>query len=255
MLLTSLLLDYSTKIFTYPIENINSQLEINELSKPKLSAKEYQIKIKFPVNYNVVRRKDIEFNIPTHPSLEYKVRLQLPPSIGYGINSCYTVEYYEWQRPYEAGKVPYLSKIQKKLVYKEYWRIPTSDKFYLLSINDYNNYKVNLNTQKVKLTKSNTLQDSLLNNLDIIDIQSINQNIINFTNWKLIDNSLYWRPYFIPLVNSNPPEIDKPTISIEWLEGDKPIEESEYEINYIKPLSLEDIIYVDYENKNILSNY
>lgn len=255
MLLTSLFLDYSTNLFTLPVVNIDSQLDVNQLNKPELSAKEYQVKIKFPANTNLPKRGEISFNIPTHPSLQSKVRVQLPPSIGYGINSCYTVEYYEWQRPYEAGKVPYLSKIQKQLVHTEYWRVPTSDKFYLLSYNDYYLYKSNSKVETIKLTRTNTNFDLLIDNLDVIDIKSITQNGIEFTNWKLIDNSLYWRPYFEPLVNPDPTPSTEPTVAIEWLNGDKPVVGSEYEVSYIKPLTLEDIVYVDYENKTILSNY
>lgn len=254
MLLTPLLLDYSNKIPTKPISPINFQLEVNQLTQPELSPIEYQLQITFPHNVNLPRQGQLTFTIPTHQTLQSKVRLQLPPSIGYGINSCYKVEYFEWQRPYQAGRVPYLSKVQKTKVYEEYWRVPTSDNFYILSYKDYNYYKPNQKTETVKLTKSTNTQDNLINNLDVIDIKAITQNGVEFTNWKLVDNSLYWRQYFEPLLNPEPAPLTEPTVFIEWLNGDKPNEGSEYEVNYIKPLSLEDIVYVDLKGKSILSN-
>ena len=255
MILTPLLLDFSNKLYSPPVNAINSQLEVNQLTQPELSPIEYQVKITFPAN-NIhitgIRQHELTFNIPTHSSLQNKVRIQLPPSIGYGINSCYKVKYFEWQRPYQAGIMPHLSKVQKKKVYEEYWRVPTSDKFYLLSYNDYQYYKANFKTESITLTRDTGTADSLLTNLDVIDIKSIVQGSTQYTNWKLIDNSLYWRPYFEPLVNPVEDPSTEPTVAIEWLDGDKPI--GDYQVNYIKPLTLEDILFIELEGKSILSN-
>lgn len=255
MILSSLLLDFSNKLYSSPATAINSQLEVNQLTQPELSPIEYQVKITFPANNIHItgsRQHELTFNIPTHSSLQYKVRIQLPPSLGYGINSCYKVEYFEWQRPYQAGRMPHLSKIQKRKVYEEYWRVPTSDKVYLQSYRDYQYYKVSTKTESITLTKSEGLQDSLLNHLNVIDIQSIVQGNQQYTNWKLADNSLYWRPYFEPLVNPVENPSTTPTVAIEWLAGSKP--SGEYQVNYIKPLTLEDILFVELEGKSILSS-
>ena len=255
MLLTSLLLDFSNKLYSPPSTTINSQLEVNQLIQPELSLIQHQIKITFPANnthITGIRQHELTFNIPTHPSLQSKVRLQLPASIGYGANSSYLVEYFEWQRPYQAGRMSYLSKVQKKKVYEEYWRVPTSDKFYLRSYRDYQYYKANSKTESITLTRSEEIIDSLTAHLDVIDIQSIVQGSQQYTNWKLKDNSLYWRPYFEPLTNVDPTPSTAPTVAIEWLTGSKPTEE--YQVSYIKPLTLEDILYVDLEGKSILSN-
>lgn len=255
MILTPLLLDFSNKLYSPPATAINSQLEVNQLTQPELSPIEYQVKITFPTNNIHItgsRQQELTFNIPTHPSLQSKVRLQLPASLGYGVNSSYLVEYFEWQRPYQAGRVPYLSKIQKKKVYEEYWRVPTSDKVYLQSYKDYQYYKVSTKTEYITLTRGANLQDSLLEYLGVIDIQSIVKGNEQYTNWKLVDNSLYWRPYFEPLVNPIENPSTTPTVAIEWLAGSKP--SGEYQVNYITPLTLEDILYVDLEGKSILSN-
>lgn len=255
MILTPLLLDFSNKLYSPPATAINSQLEVNQLTQPELSPIEYQVKITFPTNNIHItgsRQHELTFNIPTHPSLQSKVRLQLPASLGYGVNSSYLVEYFEWQRPYQAGRMPHLSKIQKKKVYEEYWRVPTSDKVYLQSYKDYQYYKVSTKTEYITLTRGANSQDSLLEYLGVIDIQSIIKDNQQYTNWKLVDNSLYWRPYFEPLVNPVENPSTTPTVAIEWLAGSKP--SGEYTVNYITPLTLEDILYVDLEGKSILSN-
>lgn len=255
MILTPLLLDFSNKLYSPPVNAINSQLEVNQLTQPELSPIEHQVKITFPANNTHItgtRQHELTFNIPTHPSLQSKVRLQLPASIGYGANSSYLVEYFEWQRPYQAGRVPYLSKVQKRKVYEEYWRVPTSDKFYLRSYRDYQYYKANSKTESITLTRSEGLQDSLLDHLDVIDVQSIVQDNTQYTNWKLVDNSLYWRPYFEPLINPVETPSTEPTVAIEWIAEGTPT--GDYQVNYIKPLTLEDILYVDLEGKSILSN-
>ena len=255
MILTPLLLDFSNKLYSPPSTPTNSQLAVNQLTQPELSPVEHQVKITFPANNTHItgtRQQELTFNIPTHPSLQSKVRLQLPASIGYGANSSYLVEYFEWQRPYQAGRMPYLSKVQKRKVYEEYWRVPTSDKVYLQSYKDYQYYKVSTKTEYITLNRGANSQDSLLEYLGVIDIHSIVKGNEQYTNWKLVDDSLYWRPYFEPLVNPVENPSTTPTVAIEWLAGSKP--SGEYTVNYITPLTLEDILYVDLEGKSILSN-
>jgi hypothetical protein len=130
--------------------------------------------------------------------------------------------------------------------------VPTSDKFYLRSYKDYQYYKTNSKVESITLTRESEVTDSLLSNLGVIDIQSIVKGNTQYTNWKLTDNSLYWRAYFEPLTNVDPNPSTVPTVAIEWLTGSKP--SGDYQVNYIKPLTLEDILYVDLEGKSILSN-
>lgn len=264
MYTTPLLLDFSKTIYPNFIKKRvpTSQQELIDLQEAVISSPNYYLKIYFPVNLsdlNKVKLDSFQINIPLDKTLNNQVRLALPPSIGYGLNSCYKVEYWEWTKPY----VPFQfnradTRIMKRQVYEEYWRVPTHDKLTFYDYNSWFTYKPNYKCPpKVIFTRGSTGFDSLLNNLDIINILSISQKIegeeenlckVNYTNYIITDDSLTWVPPFESLPHPDKPPMHYPansTVAIEWLPGAKPIEGSEYEITYIKPLGLEDIVYID----------
>lgn len=112
-------------------------------------APRYYLKIYSPKDQNLSTIK-----IPIHKSpashLKNKARILLSPSLSYGINSSYKVEYWEW-----VPNIGYTQPPSKTLIKTEYWNIPTLDNNYRvhlpfhLHLNEYqfyiNNYNYNVN--------------------------------------------------------------------------------------------------------------
>lgn len=252
MINTPLLLDFSGYVYPapYSITVPTTEAQLDLITTDVIGSPEYYIKVFPPANaehQNIIKQSAFQFNIPSYPSLNYQVRLALPPSIGYGINSCYRVEYWEWRKPYKQGE-PYNSPTSRAIKTKlseQYWRIPTVDSYYLLSERDYYIYKPRFKyTSNTTFTQTgNTL--NLLNNLDIIVIQSVISNGTLFTNYSLQDDSLFWKPYFAPLVPDNLSHPTAPTVQLLWGTGTIPNVGDIINIEYANPFSLENIIYVD----------
>ena len=265
-MLTPLLLDFSDKSYPnlFKKQTPTSQQELLELQESIISSTNYFIKIYFPENFtqfNGLKKDQLQFNIPLDPKLNNQMRLGLVPSIGYGVNSCYKVEYWEWSRPFYPGQFKRTdTRIIKKQVYEEYWRIPNFNKKYFYDYLSWKKYIPRYDCPpKLTLIKSDSNLDSLIDHLEIINIISIKQDKQKFTNFRLVDDSLYWVPPFEALPNPMLPatyQAPESTVAIEWLGGVTPEIGTEYEVTYIKPLSLEDIVYIDdLTGKSVLTHH
>lgn len=266
MINTPLLLDFSNKLFPVEKEKIvpTSEEELVELREAVMSSPKYFLKIFYPENFNQysgLKFSQLQINIPLDSVLNNQVRLTLSPSIGDGINACYRVEYWQWQKPFYPKQTTRVSsKITKTKVFEEYWKIPTLDKVYIRDYYSWKNYKpVYKYTSTASLIKEEGIINSLLNNLDIISIQTISQENNKFTNYKIVDDSLFWIPPFellpIPGVPALPAKPANSTVGIQWLEGDTPIGGESYEVTYTNPLSLEDIVYIDLLGTTVKDNH
>ena len=158
-----------------PIDLYTSNLLANPpyLNFQFVLAPRYYLKIYSPKDQNLSTIK-----IPIHKSpashLKNKARILLSPSLSYGINSSYKVEYIEW-----IPLLEYTADISKKIVKTEYWYIPTLDENYVpqypfnLYLNDYQYYTdrdwwnyPRLATEKISVVRSinttnNTVEDIL----------------------------------------------------------------------------------------------
>ena len=261
MLLTPLLLDFSQNIFPVPevIPPPPSEASLSTKRLPLLSPVNYYIKLFYPVNFNqfnIVNQGFLQFNIPLDPAINNQVRIALPPSVGLGKESCYRVEYWKWQKPIALDSI---YKATKTKVFEEYWKIPTSDRLYINSYWEWRRYQSRDNfLNSISLTRGATDIDSLLNNLDVISVQSIMFNATTYINYEIVDDSLFWQPPYIlnPIVGiTDPVQPATSTIGIKWLTGSQPTVGASYQVNYILPMKIEDVIYIDYQGNTVLDTY
>lgn len=147
---------------------------------PRLLAPRYYLLIKSPLDQNLPTLK-INIHKSVSSLLKNQARVLLNPSINYGLNSCYTVEYWQW--------VPNLNlstEISKRKIKSEKWLVPLLDinyipqyPYYLYNTEYSNNnifndiiYKDNiyniprLISDKInveRIISGNTIEDSMLN--------------------------------------------------------------------------------------------
>lgn len=96
-----------------------------DTSKPLILAPRYYLLIKSPKDQNL---PTIKINIHKSNSslLKNKARVLLEPSLNYGINSCYKVEYWEW-----IPNLNLTADISKKKLFTQYWFVPLLDNNYV----------------------------------------------------------------------------------------------------------------------------
>lgn len=104
-----------------PIDLYNPAASDADAAAPYRLAPRYYVLIHRPVT---LPGPTIKIDIHKSPAslLHNKLRVALPPSVGYGINASYRVEYWEW--------TPLLNidaQITKKLIRTEYWYVPGID--------------------------------------------------------------------------------------------------------------------------------
>jgi hypothetical protein len=102
-----------------PIDVYTNPEDAEVSSKPYILAPRYYVEIHPPRNQP---GPTIRVDIHKSPSslLRNKLRTALEPSIGYGINACYKVKYWEWIPNVNLPSIP-----SKKLVRTEHWYVPT----------------------------------------------------------------------------------------------------------------------------------
>ena len=92
---------------------------------PYILAPRYYLEIHSPRN-----QSGPSFKVPIHKSsrslLKDKVRIALKPSVGWGINASYKVDYWEWIPNVNLPAVP-----TKRKLSTEYWYVPTIDRDYV----------------------------------------------------------------------------------------------------------------------------
>lgn len=104
-----------------PIDIYNPANNDTVANASHILAPRYYIIIHRPVNSP---GPDIKIDIHKSPNslLQNKLRVALPPSIGYGINASYKVEYWEWRPLININ-----AQITNKLLWSEYWYVPSID--------------------------------------------------------------------------------------------------------------------------------
>ena len=118
-----------------PIDLYTENTDPSTNTKIKLLAPRYYVLIHSPANKFQATKK-INIEKAPHSINKNQLRVELEPSIGYGINACYRVEYWEW--------VPVLNSPSSipttKKVHEEYWYVPSIDSYGFYIPNYYYNH-------------------------------------------------------------------------------------------------------------------
>lgn len=222
----------------------------------------------------------ITINIPREGLLAGQLRLKLRPSFGYGVNSSYRVEYWKWYPfipGYTKGKEnPKQSKVVQKFIRQEYWLVPAIDSrtwgYYWLypnrSLYAFPVRRRALASSSITFTRrfANPTAQLLLPDLSTNPLYSTVRDY--YPNPIEESAALVYTPTpanpfevveVYNTVNSEKPYdkyIDQ--MYIEYSSsppgGELPIIRTDsinvtYSINYVQPLMLKDILFLDYEEE------
>lgn len=149
------------------------------------------------------------------------VRIQLPPTVGFGVNSAYEVTYTVYRditSPLQTYYPP-----QKRVIRTEYWRVPN------ILGHFYDNYS--------------EIEDRLLNPSPVLEIISVvrasadvdelsGDELKAFAIQRIYQEGLDYTAFQVV-----------PT-GIEWTSEERPSEGSTYYIQYFKPFEMKDIVYI-----------
>jgi len=209
---------------------VTPENELDLITEPIFLAPRYYLKIKAPHNIKndaFYIPSDYTYYIPWEGIYKDQIRLALPPTIGWGEGSCYTVEYWEWTpviRPLLYRKRP----INHRHIKTEYWLVPHPSNRYLVNYQYIDRYR--FNTLQLSLTSTGS-PISLANYNDILVVTSINKttnfsiNPVIATNTSLIQRAVNY---------------DKTTDLL--LTTDIPTDQV-FNINYIKPVDIRNILF------------
>jgi hypothetical protein len=236
--------------------------DIKQLTRPVYLAPRYYLIIHRPPNNNqtgYIYPDNYRVGIPKYGLLKNTVQLLLPPSIGYGVTSCYRVEYWQWDKivyppGYSMSGIPRRNRYAKhlpsnkySLIKEEYWYIPNEDGS--LNIDDnyawrpvyrnvVNKLRQRLITKTIPMIRSyNPLypdMDVLPPGLgkEVLQIKSIGSDI------PLVDPSIELVSHE-RLVSG---DIVTTDIGLSWGQYAPPLD-TKYDLIYTRPLTLEDVIF------------
>lgn len=225
--------------------------DLNDLDGPLFLAPRYYIKINSPTNNRAMAEEIIQ--IPRAGILANTIRITLPPSTGIGINSCYRVQYWQWDKvlyppsysmegPYYVSN-PYITKYKNlpndrhTFIREEYWHVPPIERPSPLPYR----HKAEKNTIRVMRHDSNVAHPNI-DFLDSIDVISI-CDITDENNNTYMDYSLIEVPHANTIKYLSGEHITK-AIGIAWGRI-YPRPSTYYQITYIKPFTLSDIRFIE----------
>lgn len=241
---------------------ITPENERSLITKPIRLAPRYYIIIHPPksvTNDISYISKPYKYEIPWKGPYKNQVRLALPPTVGWGEGSCYTIEYFEYVPIVFPDNYVRIGGAKDKHLKTEYWLVPHVSGRYLLNYLLLDSpYLMRSIPSRVKETKELTysvapldisLNDDLTFNRDLIDIIEITPELpyrlrrIIDPNVTLIDRVINWKnPIGLSI------EVDTALDTI-------------FTITYVKPISNKQVvfknsqfpgnIYIDY---NTLTN-
>lgn len=149
------------------------------------------------------------------------VRIQLPPTVGFGVNSAYEVTYTVYRditSPLQTYYPP-----QKKVIRTEYWRVPNILGQFYDNYSEVENLLLNPSPvlESISVVRGSADVDELIGDeLKAFAIQRIHQDGLDYTSFQVV-----------------------PT-GIEWTSEEQPPEGSTYYIQYLKPFEMKDIVYI-----------
>ncbi len=212
-----------------------------------LSEPSYYLLIHYPETFNQVEAlptKPIRVNFPTHSLIKGDLRLELAPSIGYGINSCYKIEYFSWVKPITpAGIVSTNTRATSKKLREEYWWVPAIDGTRLLNYDQAANFQPRFNQQNSSVL-------SLTRSVGNLDYLPLDLSIVSYVSLK---GALDYSNAGVRLVNNffNQPAI--PLIGLDWSgAATKPNADTTYVLEYAKPLMHAQLLFRNHNNPDVL---
>lgn len=149
------------------------------------------------------------------------VRIQLPSTVGFGVNSAYEVTYTVYRditSPLQTYYPP-----QKKVIRTEYWRVPNVLGHFYDNYSEIEDSLLNLSPalEILSVVRGTTDLDELSGDeLKAFAIHRIYQEGLDYTTFQVV-----------------------PT-GIEWISEERPAEGSTYYIQYLKPFEMKDIVYI-----------
>lgn len=236
--------------------------DIRQLTRPIYLAPRYYLVIHRPVNNNqtgYIYPDTYKIPIPKYGLLKNTLQLSLPPSIGYGVTSCYRIEYWQWDKilyppGYSMSGIPRRNRYAKHLpndkhtlLKEEYWYIPNKDgslniedSYYWRPVyrNVISRLRQRLTTKTIPMIRS---FNPLYPDMDVLP-PSIGLEVIDITSIKS-DMSLVAPA--IEMVNHErllSGDIVTTHIGLSWGPYGPPLD-TKYDLIYTKPLTLEDIIF------------
>ena len=243
---------------TDPIDIYTDPLDTVIQTTPYLLSPRYYILIHRPSN-----QPGPSIRIDLHKSpislLRNKIRVSLEPSIGWGVNGSYKVEYWEWIPNINLAAIP-----SKKRVRSEYWYIPTIDpRTYVphfpfdIRLNEWYPrttieflYKPLLTSTQVPVdrtvnidTVSDVIIDEVYSNIFCFPKETFNSFTQTITTETLNFNAetLTW---------NFSKRLDNSTLvrNLSEVDGDLVTGTTTTTITYLKPLHPKQVIFIDYDD-------
>lgn len=208
--------------------------ELETITAPIKGPNLYALKIFAPQTNNqlgIAPFNSTTIQIPTIDPYKNKVRLLLQPSIGYGRNSCYKVEYWEYSTIYLPGFKK--GRPSKTKCRTEYWRVSAVDGSYILNYEQWLNFQPKFHSKNlgvISLTKSSGSLDSLNQYQDVILINKVTSSSNILTNYSIQDTTLTTQT--------------NPSLGISW-QNPIPATGTTYQIEYVIPSKHFDLIFQD----------
>lgn len=178
----------------------------------------------------------------------YYIRLLLTPSVGWGVNSCYKVDYRYWVPLAKGVNYTTTTKPTKGVLKSENWHVPSHNGYRSL------NYKEYLSHDKARpLTNTLTIErtttgDEPLSNYGVIEILHVLDSQGNEYDTSLVLDPLDT----LASQASNTPVYSSMSLRFN---GASPILGETFTITYVRPVPLKDVIFLDVPSKdNIYSN-
>jgi hypothetical protein len=227
--LESLIEDEVDPIVPLP-DPVTPENELDLILKPLYLGSRYYLVIKPPSeirNDSGYIPKQFTYYIPWEGIYKNQVRVALPPTIGWGEGSCYTVEYWEW-RPHILPKIYKTPPLKHKLLKIEHWLVPHPMGKYLVN---YNYIQTKFKPQSISLISTSNLI-SIKEYKDIFVTTTINTDNIDYSissviasNTSLIQRAVNYKNTTDVLLTTN-----------------IPLNES-FTLNYVKPVDIKQVLF------------
>jgi hypothetical protein len=209
---------------------VTPENELDLILEPIFLAPRYYLVIKPPSdirNDSGYIPKPFTYYIPWEGIYKNQVRVALPPTIGWGEGSCYTVEYWEWQ-PHILPRIYKKSPLKHKLLKTEHWLVPHPMNKYMMN---YNYLESKFKAQSISLISTGS-PISIASYNDVLVTTTINTDITNYTitpvistNTSLIQRAVNYKNTTDVLLTTSVPV------------------DTTFTLNYVKPVDIKQVLF------------
>lgn len=252
-------LDYQLVFKPQPIKELPvDQNALDLLGRTVITHDNYILEIEPPINLttDVGFKEKFEVRLNRLSNYDLKVRLELPPSPcnnKFSYNDCYKVNYYKWNKVLSplTRQIVLPNTTNKEYMYSEYWYVADTKKYRENTVTFFKDFEYGYWLKHIQLYEGfeedpiKTITVPFSNQIDltqypeIISIEKItyegNQEITGF---KINDSSAQYIPSYLdvyPLYPFN--------LNLDFTEAvNVPVDGTEIQIEYIQPLTLEQLV-------------